>query len=294
MQPSTIEVAWHPRSGLHPLFVLLVSSLSSIGVLLPLFPSDVMAQAIPPTGQCAPNPSCVDPNYTLVPPTIFPTANPTATPIASPQPLSFAEGGPPFGNPSNANFVAPNALANFCAGEPSGHVGQPPGMSCGPFDIQVAFNVPAAQPTGITITGTLSAVGPVAAAVGQTAGSGNGVGGYLNNGAPFPSTLNPAPFSISVPVVAGTNYLDFIGSGCFSGPGACNPANEPASIWLADPMWTSASFGTSLDVTPEAVLFATGGAPPGGPVVPEPSSLFLLGTGLVGIARGLLGRKRLS
>src|SRR5205807_3658094 len=133
--------------------------------------------------------------------------------------------------PSLANWIAPLGDTECCSRGSK-------------FDLRVPFVVSALQPNGITITGTLAARGPVAAAVGQTPGAAGGVGTYLNNGAPFSLTAL-TPFSISVPAVVGTNYLDFIGSGCNLGPQNCNiNAFEPVAGWLVDPTWTSAPPGT--------------------------------------------------
>jgi hypothetical protein len=240
-------------TSIRPRFLtFLLGPLWLIGLLL-LFPRDAKADVIPQTGLCAPlGGGCVDPHYTLVPPSTF-----AGLPLTS---QTFSTTAPGFlpvpAGPSGAFWIAPTGDSGCCL---AGSV----------FDYRVSFSVP----TGVsaaTVSGTLATLGSAAAAV-------NGLGTFLG-----PQSLTAlTPFSFSVSVNPGANFLDFIVNGCVSFP-SCGGAFEPVSALLVDPSWMPAAPGATLVTTPESVLFADGGVAPSS--TPEPPALVLLGSGLMSLA----------
>lgn len=274
--------------------------LPSLAVLLFLFPSavwaDSVAGAIPGTGDVAclfgPGsdpyaPNCPDINYT-----------------------------PVFGHADSEGasdvIVAQGVFPGYSGFHPSGvntwdatgnddqeYAGCQYTSNCPIFDWRVYFDVPVGQ-TAVTITGDLAAYGPVAADVD---GAGTYLGVFSTTAAtPFTLTVavnNPSISDVSCDSTECQNYIDFIFTGCTDWPSCSAPYSpnpdllEPLSELYVDPSFTTALPGTPIDDIPESTLLATGGAGPVSPVpIPEPGSLFLLGTALMAVGGACRRRQR--
>ena len=244
--------------------------LSLILITASLFTPNAKAQAIAGTGAIHLPIICVTPN----PPSFcFGGADANYTTVV---PVSdFA-----LGDPGNSiilintggtapGFVQPPAGINWIA--PGGDTGCCDRGTV--FDFRVFFNAATAGP--ITISGDLAAEGSVAAFV-------DGFGAYLGD----QSLLALQPFSLTVNVASGSNYLDFVFNGCNDFPACLSSDYDPVSALLVDPSYLPAAPGTPVDNVPEAVGIANGGVEPA-TGAPEPGTFTLLGLALaaLGFAR---------
>jgi len=246
--------------------VALISLVIVIAVFTPNAEAIVVPTVIPGTGDIfclGPSPLppiCMeDPAYTLVP--------------VGPGALSPVHGGPIGIIP---NTVISRTDPGFVPA-PAGTQWIAPGSDTGAgypgivFDFRVFFNATTTGP--ITISGDLAAEGSVAAFV-------DGLGAYLGN----QSLLALNPFSLTVNAASGSNFLDFVFSGCVSFP-ACTGEFEPVAALLVDPSFVPAAPGTPVDIVSESEGFADGGVMPATVPIstPEPSSLLLLGIALLAL-----------
>lgn len=280
-------------------------ALAAILFLLPhAAQADVANTGIPGTGlyfcdtsrQFDPySPNCVDGEYNAL---AGPGLN-GAGPLVG-QAGTFALQGPPAGitfRPPTGGWDFPGGDSGCCAGvfdwyTQFGVSGLP--SYCSAY--AAALGNPNCE---ITLSMSVAAEGYVGVSVGPSAG--NGYGGYGGNSPGSPilfNTANDTPFYMTFYATNGTNFLDFVFTGCdnynpLSPYLTCNPAAnpwEPIVALYVDPSWSIAPPGTPAFDTPEFSLIATGGVPP--TATPEPRSVPLLGSALLAMVVMLLRHRK--